>query len=973
MQPSEHASVYAERQRDALYEEMDVSDFWGRISRDDDPTMAEIADSPLERQAYANIDRDLKTLNTGTAIWILGIATAALLALFGAFSEWLLVTLIGIGAGIFLMAVAGYSGLAQKVFPAADALYTDSLQLGLLEAKRFPETFYEGMWENVREQVEEIKTWVPIAGIALVASLVIVMAFAYRHLDLYTAVPDGLIAVLSVLAAFLCLYAIAGYLTALDRLKRGARIIGRLVGQGAIQLHLSEMESLTIPETEDHTEEFEAIQAAEEEPEEDEEPMSEEEEIVYEDGYRPRPRVAYREPGPASNRPLIIQKREPVYPQAPYPPQPYMAQQPNSCAFAGMQPQVQPMVLQVQPDRNAQMLMTTQLPYGYPYPVQVPAPQQQQPPQQERVQNDELYRALTYRLHDLQSRLAWMRDRLETLEESPAPQPVSQPTAGAPASSSTQVHVSGGGPLADLERERLTQQIRHLEEEARSAREEQMTLVERIRTLQREGLANQAVKADLEAAQREKERLITRQKRLEGEAEKVRNDYEDALNKLSKQEREHQLAMQRLLERMQAAETEKERIAMEYEQLMRQLQAMPGPGETVDVGQYRALQQALEENQQAYQEAQGQVDGLKAELDELANREIPEAGAPLDEFAALQETLADREAALDDLRDKLESMDDRPVMTEVPEDYEELQQALAEKEEAIGDLQEQLEEMEQQPEPPASDDLSTGHLEKTGLDYQAYITLRDKFILDEVGRMTTSPLSRILNTKELDNTVVAILADLELTFHTVTAVRKKKSQYKDFYRKPRIEKLTKLLDAKLMTVPELVDDPSMRASLIEYGVNRPFYNSLIESVILDDCPPGSHLKVSRPSPDNLQRLRQKLQLEGLVNEAKNNPLQMVTAPPNSKEDAFFDIFYLLPKAIKAEVKGALVEAYIQSRYQAVRLPINNLKLWYAGFYVEPERMDEVRKEVATVAVGESVLPEIEKETVTTVVGAPETE
>jgi len=871
MTVSERAATRAEIQREALFREMDVMDFDERINSDTDPTMERLADSPREKQVYARIDADRKDLNQGTLIWVGGTIAAVGLIFFGLLSEYLLVQVLGVLSAMFLIGVAALMGLSRRVFPAAEDLNTDAMQLGLLEAERFPETYVDGMWETVNLQEEDVKFWSVIAGVALLGWLLIIGLFVNGNMDIYVFYPDGMVAVVGVLLFIFSLYAIAGLFTAIERLERGARIWGRLEGQGKLR---DKAEALT-EEIEEPIDEFEEIVTEEvtkeKEPEEDE-PMYEEE---------PRPRVDYREPRPYEARPPVIQKSAPFqcpqaqcpqtrvqYVQAPAPaqpqPQPYQAAPPTMSITTLGQPAVMPMA--IPQDNNTSLNLTTQQPY---------------PPQDNRIQQEELYRALSYRLQDVHARLAWLRQRLERMEEAPVQQ-------AAPGAAPAQPM---GTPVSDGERNQLTIQIRRLEAESRSSREEQMRLVERIQALQKENLGAAGLKADYEAAQREKERLMARQRRLEDDAEKARAELDQTLNDMAEKDQEHRKAIQRLLARMQEAQTEKERLAMELEQLRNMQQE---PSDFTD--EQAQFEQIIREKENAYNQAQEEAEQLRQQLEELSQQ--PQEAAPAD-------------ATTDDL-------------------------------------------------------LATGHLERTALDYQAYITLRDKFILDEVARLAASPLSRVLSTKELDNAVVEILEELELSFHTVTAVRKKKSQMKDFYRKPRIESMTSIIDKQLCTIPGVADDPSLRASLIEAGVGRPFYNSLIEHVILERSPPGTKLRTHRPSNKELQHVAHALELDNVVRHVMSNPMHMLTAQPNSEEDRFFDTFYLLPKEQKNQIKKVLLAAYSKSRQTAVHISIKNLKLWYAGFYVEPERMADVAHDREAIEEGISRLPEKQVETVTTV-------
>ena len=884
MTVSERAATRAEIQREALYREMDVMDFNERINLDADPTMERLADSPREKQVYARIDADRKDILQGALIWMGGTILFVALIFFGMVSEYLLVQILGIGASLFLIGIAALMGLSRRVFPAAEDLKVDAEQLGLLETERFPEAYVPDMWETVNLQEEDVKFWSVVAGVSLMGWLLIFGLFINGNMDIYVYNPDGLVAVVAVLLFIFSLYAIAGFFTAIDRLEKAARIWGRLDGQG----HRRDKAQVMTEELEEPIDEDDTISAFEEivteevsktdTPKEEKEPM-------YED--EPRPRVDYREPQPYTARPPVIQKNIPQMqcPQAMCPqnrvqyipvptPSPYqvapMAAAPTMSLTTMAQPAAPVQMMAIPQERNSQLFLSTQHPY---------------PQHDDRAQQEELYRALSYRLQDVHARLAWLRQRLERMEEAPVAQ------AAAPGASPAQ---PVGTPLGDSERDQLNMQVRRLETEARSSREEQLRLVERIRSLQNEGLGSAALKADLEAAQREKERLLARQRRLEGETEKARADLDQTLNQMAEKDQEHRKAIQRLLARMQEAETEKERLAMELEQLRN----MPQPGSDFS-GEQARYERIIKEKEQAYAQAQREAERLQEQIRDLSEREPQQLPA---------------EATPDDM-------------------------------------------------------LATGRLERTGLDYQAYITLRDKFILDEVARLAASPLSRILSTRELDNAVVDILDDLDLSFHTVTAVRKKKSDMKDFYRKPRIEQMTSTIDRQLCSIPGVADDPSMRASLIEAGVGRPFYNSLIEHVILERSPPGTKLRTHRPSNRELQHVAQALELDEVVRQVMTNPMHMITAQPNSEEDRFFDTFYLLPKDQKTQIKRVLVEAYTRSRQTAVHISIKNLKLWYAGFYVEPERMADVAHDREQIEEGINRLPERTIETVTTVVGS----
>lgn len=887
MTVSERAATRAEIQREALYREMDVMDFDERINTDSDPTMERLADSPREKQAYARIDADRKDLNQGTLIWVGGTILAVGLIFFGLLSEYTLVQFLGVGAAMFLVGIAALMGLSRRVFPAAEDLNTDAMQLGLLEAERFPETYVDGMWETVNLQEEDIKFWSVVSGVALLGWLLIIGLFVNGNMDIYVLNPDGIVAVVGVLLFIFSLYAIAGLFTGIERLERGARIWGRLEGQGKL---LDKAQAMT-HEIEEPIDEDQTISAFEEIVTEEvpkvEEPV-EEDEPMYED--EPRPRVEYREPRPYAARPPVIQKNVPQQAQCPQamcpqnrvqyvqvPTQvPYqmapMAAAPTMSLTTMAQPTTSVPMMAIPQEHNSQLVLTTQQPY---------------PQHDDRAQQEELYRALSYRLQDVHARLAWLRQRLEKMEEAP------QPQAAAPGMAPAQPM---GQPMGDSERDQLNMQIRRLETEAHSSREEQLRLVERIRSLQNEGLGSAALKADFEAAQREKERLLARQRRLEGEADKARTELDQTLNQMAERDQEHRTAIQRLLARMQDAETEKERLAMELEQMQNMQPAQPD-----FTGEQAQYERIIQEKEKAYIQAHEEGERLREQLKELSERQ--------------------------------------PEMTASPS------------------------------EPTTEDMLATGQLERTGLDYQAYITLRDKFILDEVARLAASPLSRILTTRELDNTVVDILEEMELSFHTVTAVRKKKSQLKDFYRKPRIESMTATIDNLLCSIPGVVDNPSLRASLIEAGVGRPFYNSLIEHVILERSPSGTKLRIHRPSNNELRHVAQALELDNLVRHVKTNPLHMLTAQPNSEEDRFFDTIYLLPKDQKTQIKEVLLKAYIRSRQDAVLVSIKNLKLWYAGFYVEPERMAEVAHDRQMVEQGISRLPEKDVQTVTTLVGS----
>jgi len=757
---------------------------------------------------------------------------------------------------------------------------------------------------------------------------VVIGTFFIGIFDIEVLSPDGIVAVMAVLLGLLCMYAIAGYITALERLERGARILGRLVAQG--KLDVSARSSLTIPEEElpedideDGEEEDlspfkENANLVDDEPEPEE---PEEEEPMYEEKEEePRPRVEYREPQPVASRPPVIHKHtSPAYPVQPYQAQPpvqyvpYPVPTPSAPAPTYLystttptSPQAPPVQIMALPqDRNAQLVMTTQQPCQN---VQTQCPYQKddkdKDKEREKDKQEELFRALSYRLQDVHARLAWLRQRLENVEDSPVPGAAAGTPAPAGATASATVTApSGGAPISDSEREQLNMQIRRLESESRMAREEQMRLVERIRTLQNEGLGSAALKADFEAAKREKERLLARQRRLEGDAEKARLELDQTLTKMAEKEQEHRKAIQRLLVRMQEAETEKERLAMELERLRNMKEQQPDF--TQEQIQY---EQIIREKEQEFENARAEADQLREEIERLSE--------PRDQ-------------------DQIP-----PPPTQIQQD----------------DL-------------TAADMLATGLLERTGLDYQAFITLRDKFILDEVGRLAACPLSRILSTRELDNTVVSILEEMDLSFHTITAVRKKKSQLKDFYRKPRIETMTARIDSQLRLIPGLADDPSLRASLIEVGVARPFYNSLIEHVILETSPPGTKLKVRRPSVNEQIHIAEALELSSQMDHVLSNPLHMATAPPGSEEDRFFDLFYLLPKEYKEKIKNTLVTAYVTARQTAILVSIKNLQLWYAGFYVEPERLADVQHDRDVIEEGVSVLPEKEHETVTTVVGS----
>lgn len=186
----------------------------------------------------------------------------------------------------------------------------------------------------------------------------------------------------------------------------------------------------------------------------------------------------------------------------------------------------------------------------------------------------------------------------------------------------------------------------------------------------------------------------------------------------------------------------------------------------------------------------------------------------------------------------------------------------------------------------------------------------DSVIVDEVNNLMQWPFVRLLQSREVDEKVLDILAGTDASYWRIRNLRVAKTPHKELRLNPQqAEELIRQLDHKLQSVRDF-DDPALRAGLILKGLGDPFYRLCIVNTIF---PEGEGEPV-KPNLDDYARVVAATGLDSWLELLRQGDLDKISQKMTEGESGTLSSdYYLLAPIAQTKLREALLSEYIKKQ------------------------------------------------------------